>query len=206
MNSDKFVLRNVWVSSWVLSFSLLGDALLYVVLPVNAEAFGVSMAMVGLLLSINRIIRTFTYGMVVRFAMRVGLKNTAIIGAITALLSTLGYAVLEGAAALVVLYVLQLGVSHVRARRRIAARTVDNRPILLMGDGGVLRRRNMVIARVTEDDLRTHLRGANVSDLAEIRAVVMEGTGTIHVLHGEHAQLDKPRPWILNNVWDYPDH
>ena len=111
----------------------------------------------------------------------------------------------QGAAALVVLYVLQLGVSHVRARRRIAARTVDNRPILLMGDGGVLRRRNMVIARVTEDDLRTHLRGANVSDLAEIRAVVMEGTGTIHVLHGEHAQLDKPRPWILNNVWDSGD-
>ena len=65
---------------------------------------------------------------------------------------------------------------------------------------------DLVIARVTEDDLRTHLRGANVSDLAEIRAVVMEGTGTIHVLHGEHAQLDKPRPWILNNVWDYPDH
>ena len=100
MTNDKFVLRNVWISSWVLSFSLLGDALLYVVLPVNAEAFGVSMAMVGLLLSINRIVRTFTYGMVVRFALRIGLRNTAIIGSVTALLSTLGYALFEGGGAL----------------------------------------------------------------------------------------------------------
>lgn len=106
MNNDKFVLRNVWISSWVLSFSLLGDALLYLVLPVNAEAFGVSMAMVGLLLSINRIVRTFTYGMVVRFALRIGLRNTAIIGSITALLSTLGYALFEGGGALVLSRVL----------------------------------------------------------------------------------------------------
>ena len=112
----------------------------------------------------------------------------------------------QGAAALVVLYVLQLGVSHVRARRRIAERTVDNRPILLMGKGGVLRRRNMAIARVTEDDLRTHLRAANVSDPAEVRAVIMEGTGTIHVLHGEHPQLAESRPWILDNVRDHSDH
>ena len=112
----------------------------------------------------------------------------------------------QGAAALVVLYVLQLGVSHVRARRRIAERTVDNRPILLMGEGGVLRRRNMAIARVTEDDLRTHLRAANVSDPAEVRAVIMEGTGTIHVLHGEHPRLAESRPWILDNVRDHSDH
>ena len=32
------VLRNVWVSSVVLSLSLLGDALLYVILPVHADA------------------------------------------------------------------------------------------------------------------------------------------------------------------------
>ena len=111
----------------------------------------------------------------------------------------------QGALAVVTLYGLQLLVSHLRARRRAAERTVDNRPILLMAKGGVMRHRNLRIARVTEDDLRTHLRAANVSDLAEIRAVVMEGTGSIHVLHGAHAALDQPNPWILQNVRDYPE-
>jgi len=46
---DRLVLRNVWVSSWVLSLSLFGDALIYVILPVHADAFGVSMLMVGFL-------------------------------------------------------------------------------------------------------------------------------------------------------------
>ena len=100
---------------------------------------------------------------------------------------------------------LQLAVSHLRARRRAAERAVDNRPILLMGEGGVLRHRNLRVARVTEDDLRTHLRAANVSDPADVRAVVMEGTGTIHVLHGAHPALTEERPWILDNVRDYPD-
>jgi hypothetical protein len=57
--ADHLVLRNVWVASFVSSLSLLGDALLYVLLPAHADAFGVSLAMVGFLLAINRIIRTF---------------------------------------------------------------------------------------------------------------------------------------------------
>jgi len=100
LEKDELVLRNVWLSSWVLSIALLGDALLYVVLPVNAEAFGVSMAAVGLLLSINRIARTFTYGLVVRFAEKVGYKKTAFIASIIAATSTLGYAISDGVFAL----------------------------------------------------------------------------------------------------------
>ena len=59
---DRLVLRNVWVSSWVLSLSLFGDALIYVILPVHADVFGVSMLFVGFLLAVTRIIRTFAYG------------------------------------------------------------------------------------------------------------------------------------------------
>ena len=44
MHNDKLVHQNVWVSSWVLSISLLGDSLLYVILPVHAEAFGEDVA------------------------------------------------------------------------------------------------------------------------------------------------------------------
>ena len=95
--ADHLVLRNVWVSSFVLSLSLFGDALLYVILPVHADAFGVSLAMVGFLLAINRIIRTFAYGVIVEIAERIGLKKLCVIAATTAVASTLGYKILDGA-------------------------------------------------------------------------------------------------------------
>ena len=95
--ADHLVLRNVWVSSFVLSLSLFGDALLYVILPVHADAFGVSLAMVGFLLAINRIIRTFAYGVIVEIAERIGLKKLCVIAATTAVASTLAYTILDGA-------------------------------------------------------------------------------------------------------------
>jgi MFS family permease len=94
---DRLVLRNVWVSSWVLSLSLFGDALIYVILPVHANAFGVSMLMVGFLLAVNRIIRTFAYGLIVELAERIGVKKLCLIAAVTATLSTAGYGWFEGA-------------------------------------------------------------------------------------------------------------
>lgn len=96
MNNDKLIYKNVWISSWVLSVSLLGDALLYVILPVNAEKFGVSMVAVGFLLAINRIIRTFTYNLIVAFGEFVGIKKLSIIGAFVAALSSLAYGIFDG--------------------------------------------------------------------------------------------------------------
>ncbi len=96
MSSDRAVQKNVWLSSWVLSVSLLGDALLYIVLPINADAFGISIATVGFLLAVNRIIRTFTYNLVVNFGQAVGPKKLAITAACTAVVSTFGYAIFEG--------------------------------------------------------------------------------------------------------------
>ena len=61
-----------------MSLCLFGDALIYIVLPVNAELFGVSLVWVGILLAANRIIRTFTYGWVARLGEWIGLKNLCI--------------------------------------------------------------------------------------------------------------------------------
>ena len=88
--------RSLWISSWVMSLCLFGDALIYIVLPVNAELFGVSLVWVGILLAANRIIRTFTYGWVARLGEWIGLKNLCIFASCTAVLSTLGYGLLEG--------------------------------------------------------------------------------------------------------------
>ena len=93
--NDRLVIRNVWISSWVLSLSLFGDALLYVILPVHADAFGVSMLMVGFLLAVNRIIRIFAYGLIADLAERIGLKKMCLIAAVSATLSTAGYGFLE---------------------------------------------------------------------------------------------------------------
>ena len=95
MTSEKIIQKNVWISSWVLSISLLGDALLYVVLPVNAEAFGVSMVAVGLLLAINRIIRTFTYGLIVEIGQFFGARKLVFIASTCAAASTLGYGLFD---------------------------------------------------------------------------------------------------------------
>ena len=94
---DHLVLRNVWVSSFILSLSLLGDALLYVILPVHADAFGVSLAMVGFLLAINRIIRTFAYGFIAHIAEQIGLKKLCFIASTTAVVSTINYLIFDGA-------------------------------------------------------------------------------------------------------------
>ncbi len=64
---------------------------------------------------------------------------------------------------------------------------LQNRPVLLMRDGRFLDRA-MDDARVTRSDLLAKLREANVLDLAEVRAVVLETTGDISVLHGTHLE------------------
>lgn len=109
---------------------------------------------------------------------------------------------LQGMVAAVSLYGLQLFVSWLRCASERWRRTVDNGPILLMGPGGEMIGENMRVARITEDDLRCQLRKANVIDPARIEAVVMEGTGNVHVLHG-HAAPPGADAWILQNVRDY---
>lgn len=88
---------------------------------------------------------------------------------------------LQGATALAALFGLQWAVGSLR-RYRPMSRLVDNRPMLLMSGAEVLHE-NLRRARVTEDDLRAKLREANVIHLGQVRAVVMESTGDISVLH-----------------------
>ncbi len=83
--------------------------------------------------------------------------------------------------ALVMLFALQAGVAWLR-RFRPVARLVDNSPLLLMAGSEVLEG-NLRTAQVTRADLAEKLREANVIDMRQVRAVVMETTGDIAVLH-----------------------
>lgn len=105
---------------------------------------------------------------------------------------------LQAAAALAMLYGAQLLVAILRVRSKAVSRAVDNEPLLLMHGPEVLHH-NLRRARVTEADLRAKLREANVLDPREIRAVVLETTGDVSVLHGppDGAELD---PGLLEGV------
>jgi DHA1 family inner membrane transport protein len=92
----------VWLSSGTLAMALTGDQLLYVVLPLSADAFGVSLVWVGILLSANRWIRVALYSEIARFGNRVGPRLLTILASFGAVASTLAYAVIDGGPALLV--------------------------------------------------------------------------------------------------------
>jgi len=89
---------------------------------------------------------------------------------------------LEGAVALGVLFGLQFVVGNLRKRLPGVTALVDNAPLLLM-DGTEVLSDNLRRANMTEADLRAKLREANVTRLEQVRAVVMESTGDVSVLH-----------------------
>lgn len=86
--------------------------------------------------------------------------------------------------AMVVLFAVQWLTAGLRKSFNGFDRILQNRPVILMRNGAfdesALRE-----TRVTKDDLIAKLREANVLALDEVRAVVLETTGDISVLHGE---------------------
>ena len=81
-----------------MSLALLGDALLYAVLPVYAADFGLTLPWVGVMLSANRFVRVFAYGAIARITVLLGLRKMCIIAAITATVSTAIYGFGQGPA------------------------------------------------------------------------------------------------------------
>lgn len=59
---------------------------------------------------------------------------------------------------------------------------VSNKPLLLM-EGETIRYDNLHATNLSEEDLFAKLREANVIEFSEIKAVIMETTGDISVLH-----------------------
>ena len=94
-----------------------------------------------------------------------------------------GPSLLRAIAALTIVFVLQIGVAALRKRVGFVEQAVGNDPVVLMTQDGMIEE-NLRKTHVTEDDVWAKLREANVIQLAEVRAVVMEATGDISVLHG----------------------
>lgn len=105
----------------------------------------------------------------------------------------------DGLIGLTTLYILQLSTAYFRRYNAVASVT-DNSPLFLMKGKNILYE-NLKKARVTESDLRSKLREANVLDLSQVRAVVFETTGDIAVLHTKDDN-QKLEEWVVKGVLD----
>lgn len=123
---------------------------------------------------------------------------TVAIGSIIAstVLST-SVSLIQGIVGLASVYILQISAAYLR-RYPVVGKIIDNTPLLLM-DGSNILEDNLRKARVTEGDLRSKLREANVLQLSQVKAVVFETTGDISVLQtsDEGKEIED---WLMNDV------
>ncbi|MBV8776792.1 MAG: MFS transporter [Alphaproteobacteria bacterium] len=84
------------LASLALALALPGDTVLYLLLPLYASVFGVTLPEAGLLLAANRFVRIAGYGRVVRGYERFGPRAACLAAAIGAAVSTLAYALGSG--------------------------------------------------------------------------------------------------------------
>jgi MFS family permease len=88
--------RPVVLSASTLGLVWMGDALLYVVMPLYAASFQIALPWVGVVLSLNRIVRIFGYGWIDTLTRRFGGKTMMVAAAFAAALSTLLYGLVQG--------------------------------------------------------------------------------------------------------------
>jgi DHA1 family inner membrane transport protein len=83
-------------SATALAVALPGDTVLYLLLPMYAAQFGVTLAQAGILLAANRLVRIAGYSWVARYYARRGDRPTDSLAVVAAAICALGYATLSG--------------------------------------------------------------------------------------------------------------
>jgi MFS family permease len=92
VSTDATVVR----AAAVMALVWLGDALIYVVMPLHPDAFGVTLGLVGVVLSANRIIRILGYGWLGAASRRFGVRALTAVAALGGAVSTLAYGIFLG--------------------------------------------------------------------------------------------------------------
>ncbi len=96
--------------------------------------------------------------------------------------------------AMVGLFVTQATAARLRRSSKRVESWMQNSPTLIMRDGKILHDA-LASTRMAESDLIAKLREANVLDFDDVRAVVLETTGDVSVLHG-----DRLNETLIENV------
>lgn len=92
------------------------------------------------------------------------------------------------------LFIVKFIAASVRKKWDTAETVMQNEPVFLMRNGEFFENA-LSSSRVTRSDLLAKLREANVVDLSTVRAVILETTGDVSVLHGDN--LDEQ---LIKNV------
>ena len=109
--------------------------------------------------------------------------NTVAIGNLLAMsAATSSPSLFVGALLIGLLYLLNYLVTVIMFKNKTAREMMDNTPVLLMKDGKIIEE-NLQRTKVTKNELRGKLREANVIRLSEVRAVILETTGDVSVMH-----------------------
>jgi hypothetical protein len=183
-------------ASLTLALAQPGDTLLYVLLPLHHDVFGVSLAEAGLLLAANRLVRIAGYGWVGRFYADHGPKASCLLAVAAAALATFGYALSSGVWALVVARLLW-GLSY-------AAMNIATQALATAEPSGAARRSGRMRAIIAAGPVSGLVGGAAIAQLGSPRLAffVLGGIALLAFLfavklpsggEGRPARLSRPR-------------
>lgn len=110
----------------VIAVAMIGDTLLYAVLPLHHQDFGISLAMVGVLLSLNRWIRLLANSGVAAIGERVGPHALMVMAAIGSVVSTTLYGLADSEAIQIAARILW-GISYASLNLSTLAYAVSDR-------------------------------------------------------------------------------
>ncbi|MGD9614439.1 MAG: MFS transporter [Alphaproteobacteria bacterium] len=148
-----------------LAFAQPGDTLLYLLLPLYHESFGVSLAEAGLLLAANRLVRIAGYGWIARLYGEHGARASCLLAAFASLLATSGYAVGSGVWVLLIARLLW-GLAF-------AAMNVATQALATAEPAGAARRSGTMRAIVASGPVSGLVAGAVVAHVAGPRAAFL---------------------------------
>lgn len=110
-------------------------------------------------------------------------------GSVLATMMTSAETPWPGLVALITLFATRFAVSFLRKRWTPVKWLTDNTALMLFYEGQLFEE-NLTRARVTEDEVRGKLREANAIGPDSVRAIVLEATGDVSVLHGDTLDPD----------------
>ncbi|EEB85428.1 DUF421 domain-containing protein [Roseobacter sp. GAI101] len=97
--------------------------------------------------------------------------------------STSWGSLVQSVTAITALFILQFTAAYLRQRSETFLTAIQNDPVMLL-ENGVICENALRTTRVSQGDLIAKLREANALEMSNVRAVVLETTGDISVLHG----------------------
>jgi uncharacterized membrane protein YcaP (DUF421 family) len=114
---------------------------------------------------------------------------TVAIGSIISSTLTSSTSIAQGGVAIAGLLGVTWVFSFLQRRSKALSKTISNAPLMLM-EGSEILEDNLSSARVEKSQLIAKLREANVLNMDQVAAVVLESTGDISVLHKTGDDID----------------